>query len=50
MKSKKELDIYVDETGDEFQYCKANPLYIISFACAENVKLNDFAVIYLESV
>ena len=44
MKSKKELDIYVDETGDESQYSKANPLYIVSFVCVENVKLNDFAV------
>ena len=37
MKSEKELDIYVDETGDQSIYSVDNPLYIVSFVCVESM-------------
>ena len=44
MKSEKELDVYVDETGDQSIYSVDNPLYIVSFVCVESNDSNENAI------
>ncbi|MCQ2793263.1 MAG: DUF3800 domain-containing protein [Bacilli bacterium] len=44
MKLARELDIYIDETGDQSVYSADNPLYIVSFVCVESCSLNDGAI------
>lgn len=44
MKQKRELDIYVDETGDESAFSVDNPLYIVSFVCVETANDNKASI------
>lgn len=49
MKSEKQLDIYVDETGDQSIYSVDNPLYIVSFICVESIDSNENAIVSFEN-
>lgn len=49
MKSEKQLDIYVDETGDRSIYSVDNPLYIVSFVCVESYDSNENAIASFEN-
>ena len=44
MKKKKQLDIYIDESGDFSFFTKENPLYSVAFIMVEKDDDNDSAI------
>ena len=46
-KDKEDLDIYIDETGDESPYSSLNPLYVVSFVCVPISEDNELVQAFL---
>ena len=50
MKKKKQLDIYIDESGDFSLFTKENPLYSVADELREFKKLLDEGIITQEEI
>lgn len=50
MKKKKQLDIYIDESGDFSLFTKENPLYSVAFIMVKKDDENDSAINYIKKV